>query len=364
MRNTIRTLHLSIALVAAVFVVILGVTGSIMAFEPELDHLLHRNLWHVEAQGELMSLDQIASKMALAFPGERLTGAWVSEAPDLACRVSLPGKLVYVNPYTGGVVGLGATTPDLLARIHQLHLRLLWMSHPDAGKKIVGWMDIAMLFLVLSGFYLWWPLKRVTVSWNASRRRRWLDVHAVTGLSVFAFLLLLGITGAAIAFDGGENLMYRVTGSKPAERPAHVVTPLPAGHISLDRAMDIARAALPGATPFQISIPGPPGTYGIRSRFPEDLTPGGRSRVEVDQYTGAVIFAESSRTAPAGTRAVILNRAIHTGDVFGMPSKILMSLASALTVVMAISGLLTWWNRKYPAGKARPASRHVHEEQT
>jgi len=31
--------------------------------------------------------------------------------------------------------------------------------------------------------------------------------------------------------------------------------------------------------------------------------------------------------------------------VLGMPSKIVMSLASALTVVMAISGLLTWWNR-------------------
>jgi len=58
-----------------------------------------------------------------------------------------------------------------------------------------------------------------------------------------------------------------------------------------------------------------------------------------------VVFAESSRTAPAGTRAVILNRAIHTGAVFGMPSRLLMSLASVLTVVMATSGLLTWWHR-------------------
>lgn len=60
------------------------------------------------------------------------------------------------------------------------------------------------------------------------------------------------------------------------------------------------------------------------------------------------MFAEGSRTAPAGTRAVILNRAIHTGDVFGLPGKILMSLASVLTVVMAVSGLLTWWARRRP----------------
>jgi uncharacterized iron-regulated membrane protein len=95
-----------------------------------------------------------------------------------------------------------------------------------------------------------------------------------------------------------------------------------------------------------LALPAKPGgTMSIRSHFPEDLTPGGRSRVQIDPYSGEVVFAEGSRSAPGGTRAVILNRAIHTGDVLGMPSKIVMSLASALTVVMAISGLLTWWNR-------------------
>lgn len=52
MRNIIRTLHLLVALVAAAFVDLLDVTGSIIAFEPELDHLLHRNLWQVDRQGD------------------------------------------------------------------------------------------------------------------------------------------------------------------------------------------------------------------------------------------------------------------------------------------------------------------------
>ena len=94
--------------------------------------------------------------------------------------------------------------------------------------------------------------------------------------------------------------------------------------------MEIARNAIPGTFPFQINVPGPKGAYQIRSRFPEDLTPGGRSRVIVDQYSGAVLFAEGSRTAPAGARIVIANRAIHTGDIFGIPSKFLMSLASLM----------------------------------
>jgi uncharacterized iron-regulated membrane protein len=109
--------------------------------------------------------------------------------------------------------------------------------------------------------------------------------------------------------------------------------------------MAIAGAAIPGATPFQLAVPPRDGVYSVRLRFPEDLTPGGRSRVEIDQYTGEVVFAESSRTAPAGTRGIILNRAIHTGDILGLPGKIVMSLASALTAVMAVSGLLTWRSR-------------------
>jgi hypothetical protein len=111
-------------------------------------------------------------------------------------------------------------------------------------------------------------------------------------------------------------------------------------------AMEIARAALPGTFPFQINVPGPRDLYAIRSRFPEDLTPGGRSRVLVDQYTGQVLFAESSRTAPAGTRMVIANRALHTGDIFGLPTKLLMSLASLMAAVQALSGAVMWWKRR------------------
>ena len=51
-------------------------------------------------------------------------------------------------------------------------------------------------------------------------------------------------------------------------------------------------------------------------------------------------------TAPAGTRMVNANRAIHTGDIFGLPTKFLMSLASLMAVVQALSGAVMWWKRK------------------
>lgn len=165
--------------------------------------------------------------------------------------------------------------------------------------------------LLLSGLYLWWPYKRARIPAGAWGFRFWCESHNSFGILSFVPLAVLSFTGVRIGFERTTvPMFYRVTGSQLSERPA--LTPLPppgAQPISPDRAMEIARQTIPGATPFQIQIPGPRGAYQIRSRFREDLTPVGRSAVIVDQYTGRVLFAEGSRTATAGARMVIQNRA-------------------------------------------------------
>lgn len=70
------------------------------------------------------------------------------------------------------------------------------------------------------------------------------------------------------------------------------------------------------------------------------------SLVIVDPFSGSVLFAESSRTAPAGTRLHSLNRAMHTGDVLGLPSKIVMSLASLTAPILFLSDVAMWWKGK------------------
>ena len=121
--------------------------------------------------------------------------------------------------------------------------------------------------------------------------------------------------------------------------------------IGADRAVEVARATLPGAAPISVNVPPPNGTYLISARYPEDRTPGGRSRLVVDQYTGHVLAVESSRTAPAGSRLVTLNRAIHTGDLFGIPSKSIMSLASLAVVAQLVSGLALWMTARSAAAR-------------
>jgi uncharacterized iron-regulated membrane protein len=346
MRKLLFNLHLCLALAAGVFVIVLGLTGSIMAFEPEIDHLLHWKTSYVTPNGEPKSLAEIGAAVEQAFPGERISGYLLPNAPNLSYAVGLQRGLVAVNEYTGEILGVREGGMDFLGYVHQLHLRLLLRSRSDPGKKIMSWVGIVIIFLLLSGLYLWWPLMRITIHPGAQSRRFWFDLHNTIGVWSLVFLLVLAVTGVMIGFEQtAVPWFYKVTGSQPSARPSIPALPPSAKPITLDQAMTIARGAIPGAVPFQVNVPGPKGAYQIRSHFPEDLTPGGRSFVVVDQYTGKVLFAEGSRTAPAGSRIVIQNRAIHTGDILGIPSKTVMSLASLAIVAQAISGVVMWWKR-------------------
>jgi uncharacterized iron-regulated membrane protein len=343
MRKLIVTIHLYLGLAAAVLILLFGVTGSVMAFEQELQHLIHWRLSHVSPGTHPLPLPELGSAALGAYPGRHIQAYQAPASPELAYGVELDSGLVSVNQYTGQVLGI-RTEEDWIDAMHQLHIRFHLTAHRQLGRSIMSWAGVVMLLLVLSGLYLWWPVKRVTITTGRSPRRTWFDVHNAVGIFSYAFLLLLSVTGVVLAFDGTTTpIFYRLTGSRPRPMPTDSVVPVPgAVPLTPDQAMEIARGALPGAAPFEVNVPKSDENYLVRLRYPEDLTPGGRSRVLVNQYTGKVVYAEGSRTAPGGARAVNLNRAIHTGDVLGVPSKVVMSLASLMTVIQVLSGFMLW----------------------
>ncbi len=372
MRRLVFNLHLYVALVTGAFILILGITGSIMAFETELGELFHANRVFVAPGGQRLSLGELSALVLKDYPGERVRGFHLATRPNRSDGIVLGKKTVYVNPYTGKVLGVQIgpdPVAEVLASIHQFHLRLLVRNKGDTGKEIIRWSAVAMVFLLLTGLFLWWPRKRFTVRrWQMREwmtRGFWYDIHNMVGIFSTVFLLMLALTGVAIGFERQTiSLFNRITRTEPVY-PAEVrATPPPdARPITPDQAAEVARAALPGALPFDLIVPGPAGAYDIRSRYPEDLTPGGRSRILVDQYTGKVLFAQGSRTAPASVRLLTLNRGLHTGDIFGMPSKIAMALASLAAALQVVSGLVMWGKRLAVVAPTEPISnRPIHKE--
>lgn len=354
-RRVLLYVHLTVALVASVFVLIFAVTGSIMAFEPELEHLTRPHLFYVRPQGEAKSLAEITAAIAQAYPGQRVMEFLMPSSPDLAYQALIRSGAVHINQYTGEILGIRPLAVDWLGRVHQFHLRLGIMIQSDPGKKIMSWAGVAVLILLLSGLYLWWPLKRVGVAWSGAARRVWFDLHNSVGILSFVFVLLLAVTGVVIGFEAQTTpLLFRLTGSKPSDAPNQKLPEQPGVlAITPDQAVQIARATLPGAAPNFFFFPGPRHYYVLSMRYPEDRTPGGRSQIYIDEYTGKPLYVLSSRTAPGGTKLVNLNRALHTGDIFGIPSKAVLSLASLMMAVQLVSGVIIWIKRRGAEKRAK-----------
>ena len=361
MRKTLFNLHLYGALIVGIFVVIIGVTGSIMAFEENLDRLFNPRLFDVQPAGSFLPVAELFHSAAAAFPGQKVNNLRLPQSPTDSVMFRVRGpKQVFMNPYNGQI--LGSRDPNTpLQTIHMIHLTLLM---GPTGRSIVAGVTAVLLFLVVSGIYLWWPLKRTSIKWSASARRINFDIHNVSGIYSAVFLLVLGTTGIVVHYDNAIELyLHRREGTKPIPRVVPSVFHPGMTRVTPDQAVQSAEAALPGTKALSVSLPpNAKSSYVVALRYPEDLTPGGRSWADVDQFSGQVINFQSSRTAPSASRTIILNRAIHTGDLFGYPSKILVSLSSLMLIIQAITGYYLWWKKLRSQSKSDTATTAVADK--
>ena len=357
LRKVILYTHLSLGLAGAIFLVILGLTGSIMAFESDIDHWLHPSRSYVDAVGKPLSANDLISIVRNHYPRIPVFIVEFPRAPNLVAVMQLiDGTTVYVNPYDGSIQGdsIGVQSSDrMLGYIHQMHLRLV----PDpgsapglaaAGKIIVSIAGVILLLMVPTGVTLWWREKRSSIDWKGTWYKAFFDVHRAAGIYAALFLFIASATGILIGFDAGEKIFYAITGSAaPAPPRLAASTPVPgATPIMADQTLDIARQAIPNATPSILVRPvRPAGAYTVMMRLPGEPPGNAHAAVTIDQYSGRVLHVRNYFAESAGYRLIRFNRSVHTGDIFGLPGHILMSLSSLMLVVMVITGVVIWWKK-------------------
>jgi uncharacterized iron-regulated membrane protein len=123
-RKVILTIHLAVAFAAGVFMMILGITGAVIAFEPQLDRLLHYETAYVRPGGRALALGQIGAAVSHQYPGEPIVAYLPSESADSPTGVILSRGIVSVNQYTGEILGVRTRGQSFLGRVRALHVRL------------------------------------------------------------------------------------------------------------------------------------------------------------------------------------------------------------------------------------------------
>ena len=348
-RKILLNLHLWAGLAAAVFLALLGITGSLIVFEDEIDSWLNPRP-HIQPGPQRISLNALTARLEAAHSGYEVARFTFPSRNDLPLGAFLRSERlrknigVDINPYTGEVFPVKSQQNNFTGNVHQLHTHLLMGR---AGSTVMAYAALFLLFLATTGLILWWPRKVFTVRWRRRGARLNFDLHNAVGICSSVFLLIFALSGVVIHWeDLASNLIRYVTRS-PAEAPMADASPvLRATSIYADQAIAIAESAVPGARPTFMQL-GSEGPIRIAMKFPEDHTPAGRTVVFLDRYTGKILSLKNSRTASIAYKYTRMwNREIHTGDLFGWPTRILACLSSLTLPVMAITGPLIWWNRR------------------
>lgn len=300
-----------------------------------------------------LPLEKLFAGLEKAHPGYRVTDLAFSGEPDIAYQMYLNpggeagGFVVTVNQYNGQELGHASAANQFMNLVNAFHTHLLMETHREIGKLILGVASILLLLLSCSGPVLWWRRKLFSVNWRAAPKRVNFDLHNTLGIFCSLFLFCFSLTGMALTWDGTTSkLVNRITRSDPMPSTPGMPPPSPgAAPLGVDQILAAARAALPGTEIDSLSMhSGEP--VDLRMKFPEDRTPVGRSRVWLDPYTGKVLNVWSTRTAPIGFRINRMwIREIHSGDIFGWPTRILASIVSLILPILSITGTLIWWHR-------------------
>jgi uncharacterized iron-regulated membrane protein len=70
-----------------------------------------------------------------------------------------------------------------------------------------------------------------------------------------------------------------------------------------------------------------------------------RELIDFDKYTGEVLKHDRFENQHLGEKIVGLSFALHSGDIFGLPTKIIYFIACLFATTLPITGVMIWWRK-------------------
>ena len=241
-KKVLGWLHLWLGLISGIVVVISMLAASVFTWEEELTNWWYADLvYHNQPASSYLSASALLEAVEKAYPAYKTNRLVVRSDINknwtfrFRKRAENQGwtyastmeydLLVFVNPFTGQVIGHIDKERDWISLAAVLHMSLL-LNHA-IGSQIVGASALIMIILALTGLYLWWPKNRLAARqrfwfrWKASTgdKRKNYDIHNISGFYFFLPLFLMGLTGTGFYF--GDELQWvinQVTFSQPSKK--------------------------------------------------------------------------------------------------------------------------------------------------
>jgi uncharacterized iron-regulated membrane protein len=366
--------HLVAGASAGVVILLMCVTGALLTYERQLIAWSDSHFRSVPPSpgASRLPMETLLERVQAAHPDLEVTAVTVRSASDAPVALAVPRRTLYADAYTGTVLGEGTqTVRRLMSSLRAWHRWIGVQGDAQARavpKAITGWSNVIFLFIVVSGFYLWFPRKwawnrvRAVVWFNPRARGKARDFnwHNVIGSWSAALLFIVVISAVPISFSWGNALVYRLVGEEVPRPPGNNQ---PRGrsreqapvrdNSGLNELMARAERQVPGWRSINMRVPN--STTGAVV-FAIDRGDGGqpqlRSTLTLDRASGDIVRYEAFSDLTLGRQIRNVMRFAHTGEVLGIPGQTVAGLVTAGGAVLVWTGIalalrrLVAWRRR------------------
>jgi uncharacterized iron-regulated membrane protein len=362
-RTLLFWLHLACGLAAGAVILIMSVTGVLLTYQRQITAWADMRGYHAEPPAGIQRLpvDELIARVSAVRPGLTPATVVLRSDPSLPASMAIgAGRQIFVNPYTGAVLGdgNGEQVRAFFRSMVEWH-RYVAMAgeRRPAGKAITGASNLMFLFIVLSGMYLWWPR---SLTWAAVRHVTWFrrglpgkardfNWHNTIGFWSAIPLAVIVCGGVVISYPWATALVYRAYGEQPP--PARAANAgdtrlQPDEAVVFTRAVDTASAHMADWRTLSIALPAPNANRVVLTLDSGDGgQPHKRATLTLDRKTGEVVRWEPYSAQPAGRRARTWLRFAHTGEIYGLPGQTIAGIVTAGAAVLVWTGLALAFRR-------------------
>jgi len=391
-RQTFVLLHRWIGLTVAFFLVVASLTGTLLAFEDDLEVWLAPQLQLAQpAPGQ--AADAMLDPYTLRERVEQALGPKVrisqlmlhpeagrtlsfTADPAIDPATKRPYQLGYdeilVNPYTGAIQGtrdrngISLRPQNLMPFVFKVHHSMALPRIP--GALLMGLVSTFWTIDCFIGMYLTWPRRRPFLSkwkpawlvkWGAGMYRVNLDLHRAFGL--WCWLILLLFAWSSVMFNLRDQIYQPVMArilpfdnswrAQPALREPLATAPMswPEAHAAARKAMQQFATERGFRIDFEerLSFDRRRGLYGYMVHSSLDLRPQvGNTGILIDARSGAVRGHWLPTGDLSGNTFSNWIGALHMGHVFGLPWRIFITFMGLVITLLSVTGVVVWWKKR------------------
>ena len=336
----IYTFHKWSGLIAGFFILLLGLTGSVLVFHHELERLEYRDARVVD-NSQPVSIDKALKTVVANYHGWDIRLLEFSDDPkkSLIFQLRRPDDriVLFVHPANGTVIKEVSQQDSNVFWILKLHYSL----HSGLiGETILFLSGLLFIVSLVTGLIVYRKALIKVFSFRTKfitkhNRSVASSLHRYIGVWALIFNLVMALTGTVISY---EIVKAGLNPAAPAELSD------PEVKISIDEALKGIHRTQPGFIPSYIRFPTAPGKPVIFA-----------GRVESQAYFYSKFYNTVSADATSGelsglqiTRSLSsLVRGIHFVEYGNLLVKLLFCLVGLSGPLLSITGFLLWkWRKK------------------